>query len=113
MFVGSLEYAVEHLNVSLLMILGHSQCGNVDATIKGGQSPGHIGSLVQAIKPALDRLKKQSPDWVNVVAKENVKIGVERLRTEDPILTARYEEGDIDIIGAFYDLKSGKVSLII
>ena len=36
MFVGSPEYAVEHLNVSLLMILGHSQCGNVDATIKGG-----------------------------------------------------------------------------
>ena len=113
MFVGSLEYAVEHLNVSLLMILGHSQCGNVDATIKGGQSPGHIGSLVQAIKPALDRLKKQSPGWVNIVAKENVKIGVERLRTEDPILTARYEEGDIDIVGAFYDIKSGKVSLII
>ena len=113
MFVGSLEYAVEHLNVRLLMILGHSQCGAVDATIKGGQPPGKIGSLVQAIKPALDRLKKQSPDWVNVVAKENVKIGVERLRTEDPILTARYEEGDIDIIGAFYDLKSGKVGLII
>ena len=116
MFVGSLEYAVEHLNVRLLMILGHSQCGAVDATIKGGQPPGKIGSLVQAIKPALDRLKKQSLDWVNVVAKENVKnvkIGVERLRTEDPILTARYEEGDIDIIGAFYDLKSGKVSLII
>ena len=113
MFVGSLEYAVEHLNVRLLMILGHSQCGAVDATIKGGQPPGKIGSLVQAIKPALDRLKKQSPGWVNVVAKENVKIGVERLRTEDPILTARYEKGDIDIIGAFYDLKSGKVSLII
>ena len=85
----------------------------MDATIKGGQSPGHIGSLVQAIKPALDRLKKQSPGWVNIVAKENVKIGVERLRTEDPILTARYEEGDIDIVGAFYDIKSGKVSLII
>ena len=112
-FVGSLEYAVDHLNVRLLMILGHSQCGAVDATIKGGQPPGKIGSLVQAIKPALDRLKKQSPDWVNVVAKENVKIGVERLRTEDPILTAQYEEGGIDIIGAFYDLKSGKVSLII
>ena len=68
---------------------------------------------MQAIKPALDRLKKQSPGWVNIVAKENVKIGVERLRTEDPILTARYEEGDIDIVGAFYDIKSGKVSLII
>ena len=113
LFVGSLEYAVEHLNVSLLMVLGHSECGAVDATVKGGQPPGHINSLVQAIKPALDRLKKQSPDWVNIVAKENVKIGVERLRISDPILTARYEEGDIDIIGAFYDLKSGKVGLII
>ena len=113
MFIGSLEYAVEHLNVSLLMVLGHSQCGAVDATIKGGNPPGHINSLVQAIKPALDRLKKQSPDWVNIVAKENVKIGVERLRTIDPILTARYDEGDIDIVGAFYDIKSGKVSLTV
>ncbi|MBT6900179.1 MAG: carbonic anhydrase [Nitrospina sp.] len=113
MFIGSLEYAVEHLNVSLLMVLGHSQCGAVDATIKGGTPPGHINSLVQAIKPALDRLKKQSPDWVNIVAKENVKIGVERLRTIDPILTARYDEGDIDIVGAFYDIKSGKVSLTV
>ena len=113
MFIGSLEYAVEHLNVSLLMVLGHSQCGAVDATIKGGNPPGHINSLVQAIKPALDRLKKQSPDWVNIVAKEYVKIGVERLRTIDPILTARYDEGDIDIVGAFYDIKSGKVSLTV
>ena len=113
MFIGSLEYAVEHLNVSLLMVLGHSQCGAVDATIKGGNPPGHINSLVQAIKPALDRLKKKSPDWVNIVAKENVKIGVERLRTIDPILTARYDEGDIDIVGAFYDIKSGKVSLTV
>lgn len=112
MFVGSLEYAVEHLHVNLVMVLGHSQCGAVDATIQGGNPPGQIGSLVQAIKPALNRLKKQSPDWVNIVAKENVKLGVERLRTEDPILTARYEEGDIEIIGAFYDLKTGKVSLI-
>ena len=113
LFVGSLEYAVEHLNVSLLMVLGHSECGAVDATVKGGQPPGHINSLVQAIKPALDRLKKQSPDWVNIVAKENVKIGVERLRISDPILTARYEEGNIDIVGAFYNIKSGEVSLII
>ena len=113
MFIGSLEYAVEHLNVSLLMVLGHSQCGAVDATIKGGNPPGHINSLVQAIKPALDRLKEQSPDWVNIVAKENVKIGVERLRTIDPILTARYDEGDIDIVGAFYDIKTGKVSLTV
>ena len=111
LFVGSLEYAVEHLNVSLLMVLGHSQCGAVDATIKGGNPPGHINSLVQAIKPALDRLKEQSPDWVNIVAKENVKIGVERLRTIDPILTARYDEGDIDIVGAFYDIKTGKVHI--
>jgi carbonic anhydrase len=94
------------------MVLGHSQCGAVDATIKGGNPPGHIDSLVQAIKPALDRLKKQSPDWVNIVAKENVKIGVERLQTEDPILTARHEDGDIEIVGAFYDIKTGKVSLI-
>ena len=80
---------------------------------QGRSATGTYQQLSTGHKTALDRLKKQSPDWVNIVAKENVKIGVERLRISDPILTARYEEGNIDIVGAFYNIKSGKVSLII
>ena len=112
MFLGSLEYAVEHLNVTLIMVLGHSNCGADDNTFKGGNPPGHINSLVQSKKPALDKLTQQAPDWINAVSKENVKSVVEKLKTEGPILNTRFEEGDIDIVGAFYDLKSGKVNLI-
>lgn len=112
MFLGSLEYAVEHLNVTLIMVLGHSQCGVDDTTFKGGNPPGHINSLIQSKKLAHDRLAQEAPDWVNVVSKENVKLVVEKLKSEGPILSTRFEEGDIDIVGAFYDLKSGKVTLI-
>ena len=91
MFLGSLEYAVEYLNINLIMILGHSQCGHVDATVKGGNPPGHISSLMQAIKPALDRLSQQAPDWVNVVAKENVKLGIEKLKSYGDIWCMRSE----------------------
>lgn len=112
MFLGSLEYAVEHLNVTLIIVLGHSQCGVDDATFKEGNPPGHINSLVQSKKPALDKLNQKAPDWVNVVSKENVKLVVEKFKSEGPILSTRFEEGDIDVIGAFYDLKSGKVELI-
>ncbi len=112
MFLGSLEYAVEHLNVTMIMVLGHSQCGVDDVTFKGGNPPGHINSLIQSKKPAFDKLAKEAPDWVNVVSKENVKLVVEKLKSEGPILSTRFEEGDIDIVGAFYDLKSGKVGLI-
>jgi carbonic anhydrase len=53
--LGSIEYAVEHLGAKLLVVLGHERCGAVKATVDGGEAPGHIGSIVNAIKPA-DRL---------------------------------------------------------
>jgi carbonic anhydrase len=112
MFLGTLEYAVEVLNVNLIIVLGHSSCGAVSATVKGGTPPGHIGSLVDAIKPALDRLNQDVPDRVNVVAKENVKIVVEKLKSEGPLLGARFEKGDINVVGAFYDLNNGQVEVI-
>ena len=51
--LGSIEYAVEHLEVPLLVVLGHGQCGAVTATVEGGHAPGHISNVVEAIQPAV------------------------------------------------------------
>ncbi len=60
--LGSVEYAVAHLGSPLVMVLGHNLCGAVQAAIDGGEAPGHIGALVEAIQPAVDAIKADEAD---------------------------------------------------
>ena len=112
MILGSLEYAVEHLGAPLIVVLGHKRCGAVSATVQGGTAPGKIGSLVQAIQPAVDTVKGQSGDPVDNAAKENIKRGVEQLKAAAPILSEKVNAGQLQIAGAFYDLDTGEVILL-
>lgn len=93
--LGSIEYAVEHLNVPLIIVMGHSSCGAVAAAVKGNGAHGHVKSIVNAIKLAVK-------DSVEETSRENVKISVEKLRT---MFT-------IKVVGAYYDLNTGKVSFL-
>ena len=112
MIVGSLEYAVEHLGAPLIVVLGHKRCGAVSATVQGGEVPGKIGCLVQAIQPAVDAVKGQTGDPVDSAAIENIKRGVEKLKAAAPILSEKVNAGQLQIAGAFYDLDTGEVILI-
>lgn len=110
--IGSIEYAAEHLGVQLLVILGHSKCGAVDATMKGGEAPGHIGSIVQKIKPAVDKAKGKPGDaWMNCV-QANVEKIVKELKESKPILHELDEEGKLEIVGALYCVDSGNVQFM-
>jgi carbonic anhydrase len=107
--IGSIEYAAEHLGVQLLVVLGHSKCGAVDATMKGGEAPGHIGSIVQKIKLAVDKVKGKPGDaWMNCV-QANVEKIVEELKGSKPILHELEEEGKLHVVGAIYCVDSGGV----
>ena len=107
--LGSIEYAVEHLGVKLIVVLGHERCGAVSATVKGGEVPGHIASIVQKIKPAVKAAKKQKGDLVENAVRENVKRIVKELKASEPILSEFVEEHGLKVIGARYDLDSGKI----
>jgi len=109
--LGSIEYAVEHLGVNLVMILGHERCGAVEATIKGGEAPGHIGSLVKAIQPAVDKAKKQPGDLTDNVVRENIKMIVQQVTSSEPILSELAKSGALSVIGARYDLDDGVVEV--
>lgn len=109
--IGSIEYAVEHLGVRLIMVLGHKRCGAVDATVKGGTAPGHIASVVEAIKPAVERAKEKPGDPVDNAVKANVKMVAQKLIASKPFLAEKYEDGVLRIVGAEYDLDSGAVEL--
>jgi len=111
--LGSIEYAVDHLNVRLIVVLGHQSCGAVQAakeTIAAkGKAPGHIESLVTAIKPAVEATAK---DDLDTTIKANVKHVVQALRSSTPILKAKVDSGELRVVGGYYSLDSGAVTFL-
>src|SRR6266478_771280 len=111
--LGSIEYAVDHLNVRLIVVLGHQSCGAVQAakeTIAAkGKAPGHIESLVTAIKPAVEATAK---DDLDTTIKANVKHVVQALRSSTPILKGKVDSGDVQVIGGYYSLDTGSVTFL-
>jgi carbonic anhydrase len=115
--IASLEYAVRFLNVPLVMVLGHSNCGAVEAAIKvlkdGAVLPGHLPQLVAAIQPAVAIAQAQGPtNLLDHAIAENVRQNVKRLGTTEPILADLANSGKIKIVGGLYDLATGKVALV-
>lgn len=110
--LASLEYAVEHLGVQYIMILGHSHCGAVEAAIKGGTVPGHIGSLVRAIQPAVDKARHQPGNLLENAVRANVIMVVQQLKSSKPILEESIKKGGLTVVGALYDLNDGTVTIL-
>ncbi|HEV8716431.1 MAG TPA: carbonic anhydrase [Candidatus Binatia bacterium] len=114
---GSIEYAVAELGVPLVVVLGHGQCGAVKAVIKHIDEhdplPGALDDLVNMIKPAVTRAKGQSGDLLENAVKANVQIGVERLQTLEPVLADFIKQRKVKVVGATYDLHSGRVTVIV
>ncbi len=110
--LGSLEYAVEHLGTQLIVVLGHQRCGAVGAACAGGEAPGHLGSLLQALAPAVDKISESEAGRVDLVAKENVRMTVKSLRSCGPILEEFVRQGKLEVAGAFYDLDTGAVEIV-
>jgi carbonic anhydrase len=113
---GSIEFAVAVLGVRLIMVLGHTQCGAVKAAIEHIDSndalPGSIGDLIDPIRAAVTAVKGQPGDKLENVTKANVERGVKRLETLDPILSKAVKAGELKVVGAVYELKSGAVKLV-
>ena len=112
---GSIEYGVAELRVSLVMVLGHSECGAVKAAIQHINDrdplPGAIGPLVNSIRPAVVTAKGMPGDQLNNAIRANVGIGVERLRGLQPIVAPAVKRGEVKIVGAVYDLRTGGIAL--
>lgn len=115
--LGSLEYAADHLGVPLIMVLGHTGCGAVDATVKGGTPHGHVGSLVKAIGPSVEKAKRLASDPANhgevaaLAVLENVKAVMETIRQSE-IISSMLERGVLKVTGAVYNIESGRVEML-
>lgn len=112
--LGSVEYAVEHLKCNLVVVLGHENCGAIQAFISSDNQrhEDHIQTIVDYIsnedeeKAILDSIKS-NPD---LAVRANIKHGVFLLQNSTPILKHLVQSGKVAVIGAYYDLDSGKVT---
>src|SRR5580765_5437568 len=111
--LGSIEYAVEHLHCKLIVVLGHENCGAIQAYATSGNEKhdDHIQSLVTYI--ASEEEEKNIPDSlrsnIDILVKANITHGVNLLKSSAPVLKPLVDNNEIKIIGAYYDLDSGKV----
>lgn len=112
--LGSIEYALEHLKATLVVVLGHEQCGAVKATMAavkagGGPVPGNIGAIVDEIAPVV---RAAATDNVEVCVNGNVQQVISTLFKRSPVVREMYEGGRIRVIGAKYSLTTGKVEVL-
>ncbi len=113
---GSIEFAVAELGARLIMVLGHEACGAVKAGIAhidaNDDLPGSIRELVDLLRPAAQAVRGQPGDKLENATKANVKQGVERLKGLDPILAPLVKTGELKVVGAVYELRTGLVKLV-
>jgi len=115
--LASLEFGAAVLQSPLILVLGHTSCGAIASTIdvvkNGTQLPGHLPSLINAIKPAvLEAQKAGSANMLEAATEANVRLNVERLKSAAPILAERVAQKKLTVVGGIYELATGKVKLI-
>lgn len=109
---GSIEFGNAVLGANLIVVMGHTKCGAVAAACKIPDVPGHIVTLINAIKPAAQLAKTQTGDEVENAVKINVAMQVQQLQNLEPVLTKGVQNGELKIVGAVYDLETGKVEFL-
>jgi carbonic anhydrase len=113
---ASLEYAVGVLNVPLLMVLGHTECGAIKATIseikQPAPLPGHIWDIVDAVRPGIAKAVEAGGSNVldNAIG-ANVDYNALRVATAQPVLSEAVQHARLHVVGAVYELATGKVQM--
>ena len=106
--VASLEYGALVLGTKVILVMGHASCGAVKAAIEGKGVPGQISALFPHLQPAVD---KSGPD-LEATAKTNAKIQAALLRQSSTVIAGMVKEGKVKVSASYYDIGTGKVSLL-
>ena len=104
--LGSIEYAVDHLGVRLIVVLGHTRCGAVTAALASDTAPGHVQSLVRDIQPAVKAAKGKDGNVTDLTVAENARLMAAKIRNEASLGEFAKE---VRIISGVYDLDTGTV----
>lgn len=110
----SIEFGVLELGIPLIMVLGHERCGAVKAAVEAVEAHAdgadQFNWLVKHIRPAVHKAKEMRGDLLNNAIRANIQLTVQALR-DAPVLAPVRDKGQLRIVGAYYDLDSGRVML--
>ncbi len=107
--LNSIQYAALHLHSSLILVLGHENCGAVNAAING--EIGDIPAISKLLIPAVKKTKNQGKDRLENTVKENVRLVVEQLN-KSAGLKELVQKNKLSIVGGYYRLQDGRVELL-
>ena len=106
--IGSLEFGAAVLGAKVIVVLGHTACGAVQAAVAGGPVPGQISSLFAHIRPAAQRA---GGDAERAIV-ENARVQADLLAAASPVISALVAEGKVKVVAANYDLRTGEVRMV-
>lgn len=106
--IGSLEFGTHVLGAKVLYVLGHTECGAVNATMKGTDVPGQISGLFQYIRPAV----KTPGGDLNKAIRENVRNQATLLAEASPVISKMIQRKELIVAGGIYGLGTGVVTAI-
>ncbi|WP_317126913.1 carbonic anhydrase family protein [Brumimicrobium aurantiacum] len=114
--LGSMEYGCKVAGSKLIVVLGHTSCGAVTSACKGVEL-GNITTLLSKMKPSVQKVEKEVEDVtttesIQKVVIENIHNSMAEIRNNSEILAEMEKNGEIEIIGAYYDVADGKVHFI-
>ena len=116
--LGSMEFACKLAGTKLVVVLGHTACGAVKGACDHARL-GNLTALINKIEPAVEAVKEPADesirnskniDFVNNVAEMNVRMSIENIRNQSPVLVEMEKNKEIQIIGGMYDISNGKVT---
>lgn len=117
--LGSIEYAVKVVKTKMIVVLGHTDCGAVKGACDKVRF-GHIGQIVGKIAPAVEQARAKNPEgqcndpkFIDEIARLNVINVVNEIKRRSSIVAKQIRKGKVQIIGAMYDVKTGKVNFAI
>jgi carbonic anhydrase len=115
--LASLEYAAEFLGSRLIFVLGHEQCGAMEAAVKvvndNASLPGHLPGLIDLLKPSVEAAKQSDPSHLlNAAIAENVRRTVQQMNSAQPMLSSMIAAGKVKVAGGVYSIAKGAVTMV-
>jgi carbonic anhydrase len=114
--LGSMEFATKIAGTKIIVVLGHTKCGAIAGACNHVEL-GNLTTLLNKIKPAIDHetttkenRNGSNAEFVKNVTALNVKLTIDRIRKESPVVVELEKEGKIKIVGAMYEVETGKVT---
>ena len=110
--LGSMEYSCKVVGSKILVVMGHTKCGAVNAACNNVEL-GNVTALLEKIKPSVNHYRvndePMNEELIEKVGVMNVVLSIERIRKESPVLAEMEKSGEIEIVGAIYNVSTGKV----